>query len=548
MRKNFRFFSKMIVMMFLSVLVLENVSGEAYASEIQTEPEQNYIIAMEGIEEETSPEQSSPEAHTEELSEENNQKEGINTSYKITLNANGGYFSNEIDDLSGEYIEYAELITKVIYSGDSIDTEPLNNNGNSTSFVGWSFDQDGDIEIQSRESFYPINNCTLYAVWDIKPNTLNSEDSYDLIESNRQEIENLFNTEDYDDEIILQKSEENELDQLTEIESADIPEPEELNNDTYNSSTQNDVFSEKIEAFEGIQNDSDLQSLPQGYDFDEDTHTLTLTDFTGEESLNTAVGTVQVYVDGDLNIVLNGSNQLLIESDYGIYCEGNLRISGNGSLNIANISTGIYAGHEIIVEQADVSIEDATAGIVANYGDVTIANASITMNNRIRAKNGGDFRMNGGNVVASHIECSDFILDSGNITAAIKTTGSIEVKDGIIDATLKNDNYDGIYFGIESSGNSIVIKGGELYTNCSYSLSAIEAPHADMTVSGGLINAEGSWSGVSLRSFSMSEGETAITCNEGSGIVCPVNVTGGKLTIDVNSLETVSVKRTVSEF
>lgn len=136
MRKNFRFFSKMIVMMFLSVLVLENVSGEAYASEIQTEPEQNYIIAMEGIEEETSPEQSSPEAHTEELSEENNQKEGINTSYKITLNANGGYFSNEIDDLSGEYIEYAELITKVIYYGDSIDTEPLNNNGNSTSFVG----------------------------------------------------------------------------------------------------------------------------------------------------------------------------------------------------------------------------------------------------------------------------------------------------------------------------------------------------------------------------------------------------------------------------
>ncbi|MDO5139503.1 MAG: hypothetical protein Q4D71_13725, partial [Oscillospiraceae bacterium] len=532
---------KFIAMLLSGILVIGSATSSVLAESIDLDPSQTSEIAQDAFTEEETEDLSEAPATVGDASEKSytgdmsaEEAEEAAQYYTVTLDANGGYFENEWDDSIGDYKRQAEVVEKQIPVDGTVTSFPVFANPDSQTmvFAGWSLERDGELATVGDEEYAPVDNCVLYAVWNIESDIVSPTDSYESPESNGNGIDNKFNIEDGNG-IFSQKDEENTDTQQKESESTVIFDSEEQTNDVNNSSFTDEKSDKENEISEEVHSDASLHSFPQGYDYDESTNTLTLTDYIGGEFLNTAVGTTQIYVEGNLNIVLNGSNKLVFGSEYGIYCEGNLSISGNGSLEIANVSTGIYAGREISIENVSITISDTTSGIVANYGDVAATNASITMNNKLQVKNGGNFMMNGGSTVASHIECSDFILDSGNITAAIKTSGNIEVNDGIIDATLKGDNYDDIYFGIESDGSSILIKGGELFTNCSYSLSAIEAPNADMTVSGGKIKAEGSWCGVSLRSFSMSGGEATITCDEGSGMACPATVTGGKLTVDV---------------
>ena len=58
---------------------------------------------------------------TEVLVQENTLKEEeAITTYTVTLDANGGYFENEWDDVPGDYIESTEILNKQIPVGGTV--------------------------------------------------------------------------------------------------------------------------------------------------------------------------------------------------------------------------------------------------------------------------------------------------------------------------------------------------------------------------------------------------------------------------------------------
>lgn len=114
------------------------------------------------------------------------------------------------------------------------------------------------------------------------------------------------------------------------------------------------------------------------WDYDETSHTLILTDYTGKTTTETDKGTVQLYVDGDLNLILNGSNLLASDSDYCIYCKGNLTVSGTGSIAIENVRTGICAEGEIVINEGTVTVNAAGTGSYGfNAGWVSINGGEV---------------------------------------------------------------------------------------------------------------------------------------------------------------------------
>ena len=63
---------------------------------------------------------------TEVLVQENTLKEEeVITTYMVTLDANGGYFENEWDDVPGDYIESTEILNKQIPVGGTVTIFPV---------------------------------------------------------------------------------------------------------------------------------------------------------------------------------------------------------------------------------------------------------------------------------------------------------------------------------------------------------------------------------------------------------------------------------------
>ena len=104
------------------------------------------------------------------------------TSYTVTLDANGGYFENEWDDVLGEQAERAEVLNKVIPAGGIVSVMPVCGQGDRTAaFLGWSLERDGKIVWpvqeetveqgqdegirQEQAGYTPEDSCVLYAVW-----------------------------------------------------------------------------------------------------------------------------------------------------------------------------------------------------------------------------------------------------------------------------------------------------------------------------------------------------------------------------------------------
>ena len=62
-------------------------------------------------------------------------------------------------------------------------------------------------------------------------------------------------------------------------------------------------------------------SANTGWSYDESTSTLTLTNYNSTDVISVGDETCQIYSDGDLNIILEGTNTLDLTSTYGIYVE-----------------------------------------------------------------------------------------------------------------------------------------------------------------------------------------------------------------------------------
>ena len=107
-------------------------------------------------------------------------------SYTVTLDANGGHFTNEWDDVLGEYFERTEILNKVIPAGETVSTFPVyEQENNNAVFLGWSLERDGqlitqqegELAEQNQKEYAPVENCVLYAIWGYE-NASNGDTAY----------------------------------------------------------------------------------------------------------------------------------------------------------------------------------------------------------------------------------------------------------------------------------------------------------------------------------------------------------------------------------
>ena len=88
----------------------------------------------------------------------------------VTLDANGGVFYDQWDDSLGGSLERAEVLTKIVPVGESVEVFPpvqesVGEGQSAFVFAGWSFSREGEAEIPEGEAFVPDADCSLYAVW-----------------------------------------------------------------------------------------------------------------------------------------------------------------------------------------------------------------------------------------------------------------------------------------------------------------------------------------------------------------------------------------------
>jgi len=155
-----------------SVAIGEDVPEEVLNNPIETEnPEAS--TPEGGVDQENNNE----DVLIDETVAEENAEEAP-ASYAVTLDANGGYFVNEWDDVLGEYVEHAEILNKVIPVEGVVSIVPVNEqDGITATFLGWSLERDGEILPQEQEGYAPVGDCVLYAIWEVieSENAINND-------------------------------------------------------------------------------------------------------------------------------------------------------------------------------------------------------------------------------------------------------------------------------------------------------------------------------------------------------------------------------------
>ena len=205
--------TKVLTAMLLSgMLIMGSASGSVYASERNVDSKQISEVAVEDAfskEEYIDMSESEIPVNLVEISEEssseemNNPLEEADDYYTVTLDANGGYFVNEWDDSLSDYVEQAEVIHKLIPIGEQIATFPIFTEKNfdgqqiqAMSFRGWSLESNGELITVGDEAFVPVDNCVLYAAWQVNETIANgAEDAQNNFEdtgdSDTTAIENM---------------------------------------------------------------------------------------------------------------------------------------------------------------------------------------------------------------------------------------------------------------------------------------------------------------------------------------------------------------------
>ncbi|MBE6006202.1 MAG: hypothetical protein E7238_03460 [Sarcina sp.] len=118
------------------------------------------------------------------------------TLYTVTLDANGGYFVNEWDDVLGKAVETTEILNKSIPEGNAVTTFPsygeVGENNQTASFLGWSLERSGSVISQGHEEYVPASDCTLFAVWDIAEVTETEGNEQEVMAENLSDEESEF--------------------------------------------------------------------------------------------------------------------------------------------------------------------------------------------------------------------------------------------------------------------------------------------------------------------------------------------------------------------
>lgn len=264
-------------------------------------------------------------------------------------------------------------------------------------------------------------------------------------------------------------------------------------------------------------------SANTGWSYDESTSTLTLTNYTSTEVISIDSETCQIYSDGDLNIVLEGTNNLNLTSTYGIYVEGNVTVSGTGTLNISNATNGIFASKNATLKSGTIF----APSIQARGGGITIDDGKVNLTGNITASD-GQITINGGETAANLISAKQIVVENGLITAGLSGSHSISLNGGKISASkisISLYEYMSINGGEITVDQGIVgggyctISGGKIISNSGFSMQIL-------TLTGGAVEINGSLSGA----LQMTNGNLFVDGNVGNVIQSYVN--GGELTIN----------------
>ena len=175
---------RITAMLLIGMLVLGSAPGTVFATSTDVDPGQTSEIAQEAFAEETS-ETPASAGETSETAEETSEvpaaagetakkasaeEEVVVQYYTVTLDANGGYFENEWDDAIGDYVQQAEVVEKLIPVDGTVAAFPVftDQDVEVMLFAGWSLKRDGELVIMGDEEYTPVDNCVLYAVWQVK--------------------------------------------------------------------------------------------------------------------------------------------------------------------------------------------------------------------------------------------------------------------------------------------------------------------------------------------------------------------------------------------
>ena len=278
---KFTGFTKRLTAMLLSgMLAIGSASGSVHATEIQEDPTKIPEIAEEVLAEDQS------DAHAEEVAKY----------YTVTLNANGGCFVNEWDDSIGDYVEQAEVIKKQIPVGGTVDVVPGFEEGISVSFLGWSLEKDGELLTVRNEEYAPMDNCVLYAVWQV---TKTEDMSWRDTENQEYANEN-----------------DGQVDTALEIEVADEADKV-LGNTEMEGDIEEYEDSENAEEIEASQESEDTQAIEETEDsyVDEDIASGKPTESEIGNEQNTELAQDEIYSDEEKGTIEKISDAFVIEED-----------------------------------------------------------------------------------------------------------------------------------------------------------------------------------------------------------------------------------------
>ena len=324
--------------------------------------------------------------------------------------------------------------------------------------------------------------------------------------------------------------------------------------------------------------------------------------FTGNLTMNggtlNASSEESCGINVDQNITNNGGSINATGGSSGIMANGgNITING-GEVNATTVNEYgadyvIYAGENISIYNGTITIngDDAEDGIHAN-GNIIIKDGTITVSKDQEDTDyagyaiyaDGAINITGGTVVANGCYCGiyseegDITIEGGDVTATIIASGDsygaiyavdgdINISDGIVNASggdasiyayngdvtisggevIVSSDYYGIY--TYESGN-IIINGGKVTANCTYSGIRGNSPYSVITINGGNITATATGSNtgsennhfaIGAKSIAINGGEVTVYGTNSDGIYTPnitlnggiVNATGGNNGINI---------------
>ena len=311
-----------------------------------------------------------------------------------------------------------------------------------------------------------------------------------------------------------------------------------------------------------------------GWSYNDTTKTLTLNSYSSNSAYSNNGTSCQIYADGDLNVVLNGSNTLNQTSDYGIYCAGKLTVSGTGSIEIDNSNIGIYGNKGISVKSGSITTHESETGLFSDWGEIYIDGGTVKTDVQIKTDNTKNIRISGATVDTVKIisggkiyaddnatvnlkqaMSSGVIIDNATVTANITRdlkedigytnyfiltgiTGGVTVNSGRLDITL--DDHDGrglpndyTLWDVAISG-SLVVNDGivKITRTCDVNAEDMAGYAAsNLEVNGGQVTLENCGLGLSSSYIKMTAGQVDIS-RKGFA-VSDVKVSGGKLNIKV---------------